>query len=282
MHLWACLETVSILAFYGMCGAAIRQGLIDLTGFEYGGVLWANVAGCVIMGMHPTMMPEKHSKLIGSGVSGSITSFSSMIIALLQNSIDRQPSWNNSGYGIMVFLGYLIIEMSCSIGSYKFGQHVALAFRGWRTPEPRWVYYVLAASCVVWIPLLVVGIVFSQARFWCLSLVFAPFGVWGRFYLAKLNTPERKTGTWLANIIGTILAAILTLIQEPGFHLSDAQRHIVNALVSGFCGCLTTISTFVVELTTLPLKQAYTYFLASVVPAFICALLIIAPYKWKN
>jgi fluoride ion exporter CrcB/FEX len=54
-------------------------------------------------------------------------------------------------------------------------------------------------------------------------------------------------GTFVANIIGTIILSVIVLLQSGAVSLTVINCDILQALVDGFCGCLTTISTFMVS-----------------------------------
>eukprot|EP01084_Bolivina_argentea_P157696 274779_1 len=82
------------------------------------------------------------------------------------------------------------------------------------------------------------------------SLLMSPFGALTRWYLGKvLNgyTPI-PIGTWTANVVGSVLFAILYVLSwDRGDVLWKYHELGMAALVTGFCGCLTTVSSFVHE-----------------------------------
>eukprot|EP00924_Labyrinthula_sp_SR-Ha-C_P006945 snap_masked-scaffold_8-processed-gene-5.31-mRNA-1 protein AED:0.39 eAED:0.39 QI:0/0/0/0.5/1/1/2/0/367 len=81
------------------------------------------------------------------------------------------------------------------------------------------------------------------------SLLFAPFGALTRYVLGRLNRPEEaiKKGTLAANVLGCFLIAVFTALSF------EENKRNVNSLfigfMDGFCGSLTTVSTFVSEMT---------------------------------
>jgi fluoride ion exporter CrcB/FEX len=117
------------------------------------------------------------------------------------------------------------------------------------------------------------------------GMCLAPFGAWLRFALAKCNarSPSFPVGTLAANMIGTamsitcwILAASLQCQDHPqttrvGRWLETCTWLAANS--GGFCGCLTTASTWANELDKLSRNKgqvstkALRYGLATVVLA---------------
>lgn len=87
-------------------------------------------------------------------------------------------------------------------------------------------------------------------------------GAYLRYRFSLLNSlyPFFPIGTFLANILGTWLLAGFTSISKYSIDFSDVNSQaLMFALITGFCGCLTTISTLVSEIDKLPSKHSYTY-----------------------
>jgi fluoride ion exporter CrcB/FEX len=88
------------------------------------------------------------------------------------------------------------------------------------------------------------------------SLLFAPFGAFLRWQLSSLNGSFALTselawipaGTLAANVLGSMLSVTMTGLE---FRNTAMQNFWVvgtlRAMRVGFCGCLTTVSTFVAE-----------------------------------
>ena len=100
-------------------------------------------------------------------------------------------------------------------------------------------------------------------------LVFAPLGCLLRFYASRhMNAimPSFPLGTFVANIFGTMVLGMSWDLQHArsigaASHLSCA---VLQGIMEGFCGCLTTVSTWVLELSSLRRRHAWIYGLASV------------------
>ncbi|ANB12776.1 Fex2p [Sugiyamaella lignohabitans] len=328
-----------ILAFFGIVGVLARIGLDRLTSFQgshYGGVLWSNFAGCLIMGAlakskdlfsdliveepdfsrivdivehHGSEKPVLHRAFkskaeiplyvgLATGACGSITSFSSFIISLFELSSHQLTpgvAYPNPGYGVPVFLSYLIVTIAVSFSGFYFGHHLIDALE--KSRNVSLARYTLLIELVLsmlgllgWIVVLVLTIVRSEWRYWTFSCLFGPFGVYARFWLGKLlNKKSTKFffGTFAANIFASILISILVLLQHGKRHsgslLVQSVLHcqVISALQDGFCGNFSTISTFVSELSGFKRKRyAYFYGGVSIGLGFAMAVLILGTYSW--
>ncbi|CAO1622402.1 unnamed protein product [Parajaminaea phylloscopi] len=129
------------------------------------------------------------------------------------------------------------------------------------------------------------------------AVVFGPVGTIARLYLSRLNSlPRSKSrrpywplGTFAANQIATLILSGLFVAQHYGSARTSPAAHtivscqVLYGLQEGLCGCLSTISTFAVELTTLrPRGRAVGYAIGSyIVAECICVLVIGAPW-WSG
>lgn len=162
--------TVSYLIFFAIFGTLARLGLQALTFYPGApvvtGVLWANVAGSLVMGFlledrrifreewgtssweeNGEDAHERHKKhkttkksiplYIGltTGFCGCLTSFSSFIRdvflalanALPDPSRGRGNASRNGGYSFMALVAVILITVSLSLSALVFGAHLALA-----------------------------------------------------------------------------------------------------------------------------------------------------------
>lgn len=138
------------------------------------------------------------------------------------------------------------------------------------------------------------GVAFETQHYWIrniwLSVLFAPFGCIGRWLLSKLNYKMKNSWNWfpvgtlVANWIGVILDYVLQSIQirvVPGYWGSL----IIDSIETGFCGCLTTVSTLVAEIIKmselLPFSlRAYVYTAITFVGAFMFGLCFLGWVFW--
>jgi fluoride ion exporter CrcB/FEX len=157
-------------------------------------------------------------------------------------------------------------------------------------PPPAWHATVEALILLAFAAATALAVGLPVARGWAFLAYTAAFGAAGaylRYRLAALNKRPPSSlccgklsawagadegrfpcGTFAANMLGTWALAAAMAASKFGvsYHALDAQAALYGA-VTGFCGCLTTMSTFALELHTLPREAAYFYAAASVLGA---------------
>ncbi|SPO23527.1 uncharacterized protein UTRI_02206 [Ustilago trichophora] len=126
------------------------------------------------------------------------------------------------------------------------------------------------------------------------GLILAPPGAILRWYLSRCNTHTLSKryslplGTLAANLLGTAIICAAFTASRAGSRpksfaagLSGCQA--LQGFEDGFCGCLSTVSTFAVELRTIkPRRKAIRYAAVSwVAGVLICVLLVGAPW-WSD
>ena len=250
---------------------------------------------------------------LATGFCGSFTSFSSFIrdvfLALTNDlaspsttspfNTTSHPAPRNGGYSFEATVAILIVQVSCSICAFHFGAHLALLldpvfptlpFKSIRRfLDPLGVF--LAFGC--WLGAILLSI-FPLENFWrgraTFSLVFAPLGCLLRFYVSKqLNAriPSFPLGTFLVNIFGTAILGMCYDLQHthsigaaPGGSLAACQ--VLDGVMEGFCGCTTTVSAWVMELTSLRRRHAYIYGIASMAIALGLLVVIMGSVGWTR
>ena len=231
---------------------------------------------------------------LATGFCGCFTSFSSFIrdafLALtnaLESPAPRSPYHTdvtvparNGGFSFLALMAILIVHPAVSLSALKAGAHFALLLQRFtpvipfrlcrRFLDPLGV--VLAFGC--WIGAILIAILPpGNSTHWrfraAFPLVFAPLGCLVRFYASKhLNAiqPSFPLGTFTVNIFGTIVLGIAWDLQHArGIGAaSHVSCSVLQGIMEGFCGCLTTVSTWVLELDTLRRRHGWIYGLASV------------------
>lgn len=291
------ITTICWLIFFSIWGALSRIGLSALTtypGSPIAGVIWANFAGCFVMGFmteeirfftgppapngHPNgnggelkqttegnhwSNDKKGIPLyigITTGFCGSLTSFSTWMrdsFWAMSNTHPAHPRYR--GYNVEALLAQIIATVALSVGGLKSGAHFALFLRPFIPTMPTSFRphldifgMILGPAC--WIGVIMMAIFIPKWRGIVLfSGVFAPLGTLLRFLASKkLNPllPSFPLGTFSVNVSGSMIDAVFILLQSYS-GVSFVGCEILQGLEDGFCGCLTTVSTWVVEVTTL-------------------------------
>lgn len=121
------------------------------------------------------------------------------------------------------------------------------------------------------------------------ALLLGPPGAILRFELARLNSRGKfrdrfPMGTFIANMLGTGVLAASYAVQRTSYRtgLSDTGCNAMIGIEQGFCGCLTTVSTFVVEVKAIDRRRwKVAYALSSVILGHILVLAIVGGVKWS-
>lgn len=118
-------------------------------------------------------------------------------------------------------------------------------------------------------------------------ILLSPPGTILRYGLSKLNAMQPwkdrfPIGTFIANIAATLILAGVFASQRLGV-TSHTKCNALYAIQQGFCGCLSTVSTFVVESKTIPRKRwKWIFVLGSIVLGHVCVLGIVGGIGWTR
>ena len=212
----------------------------------------------------------------------------------------------NPGYSFMAVLAVLIITLGLSIGALQMGAHLALAIEPY-TPSIPFLFirrivdrFIVALAWASWIGAVLISILppdrpggtlgrsswsqetwRSKALF---ALVFAPPGCLLRFYASILLNGRVKSfplGTFLVNIFGSALqATFIDLQHAPIGGMVGCQ--VLQGMSDGFCGCLTTVSTWVAEIKGLRRRHAYVYGGVSMAVGLSSFVIITGSLMWTQ
>jgi CrcB protein len=254
---------------------------------------------------------------LATGFCGCFTSFSSFIrdafLAMsnalptpLNHPADYESTSSttstvsrNGGYSFMALLAVLIITIALCISGLHIGAHIAIASEQF-TPSLPFTFcrkildrltVFMAWGC--WLGAIILAI-FPPDRYsggieiWkgraVFALVFAPLGCLGRFYVSLyLNgrIASFPLGTFVVNVIGTVILGMSWDLQRvPLGGIIGCQ--VLQGIEDGFCGCLTTVSTWVSELSTLRRWNAYRYGAVSVAVALSFMIVIMGSMQWTR
>lgn len=200
------------------------------------------------------------------------------------------------GHQFMNGLGLTLFTLGLSTAALRLGQHFSSALPPTRQSKPRTpssphpqYYYMISLALG---PLFWLGAIFlcafgpaswrSRATF---AIAFAPPGTLLRYFLSrKLNGLRAylPLGTLAANLFAVLILAITVILQRNDLSRSSIGCSALQGIQDGFCGSLSTVSTFVVELRGLGKKDAYRYFGASWLAAMVIYSLVLGSFIWSQ
>jgi fluoride ion exporter CrcB/FEX len=237
---------------------------------------------------------------LATGFCGSFTSFSSFIrdifLAISNDLVspDRQsPTSRNGGYSFMAMVSVILTTVCLSLSALFIGAHLAIALEPMTLSLPtQFIRKFLDRIAVplgfgAWATAIVLAAVPPHTH-WrgdaLFALVFAPVGCLARFYTAiYLNgrIASFPLGTFVANIAGTaILGMCFDISRLPLGGVLGCQ--VLKGVEDGFCGCLTTVSTWVAELAALRRGHAYVYGTVSVGAGLALLIAIMGGLRWSS
>jgi CrcB protein len=249
---------------------------------------------------------------LATGFCGSFTSFSSFIrdIFLSLSNDLKAPIYHpgatsmtvtqprNDGYSVMAVLATILTTISLCYCALKVGAHFALLIQPItptlpfrlmrRIIDPLFVF--LGWGC--WLAAILLSIFpphdawRSQALF---ALVFAPLGCLARHYISLFLNPVLESfplGTFSVNIFGTAVLGMSYDLQRVPLRYTGVVGgsmvgcQVLQGIEDGFCGALTTVSTWMTELDTLGRRRAYGYGIASVGGGLGLLVVIMGSVRW--
>jgi len=234
-----------------------------------------------------------------SGFCGSVTTFSSWQLEVFLSWVNSTPValrrlWI---YDIVDGLGLLIFTVGISTASLSFGFKLSTEFAPAifqalvkkHRPPSRAVHTAVSiiaiAAYAVTIPLyFVLPATFRPKA--TAAMLFSFPGAFVRYTLSVSLNPKKPSlplGTLTANTLGSALLAAFYVAQR-GHHgaLSSSSCDILHGLADGFCGCLTTVSTFATELRTLDKWNAWRYALISILLGQSTMVVVLGSSIWSN
>lgn len=253
---------------------------------------------------------------LATGFCGSFTSFSSFIrdtFLALSNDLPtplNHPGYppatsisstvqRNDGYSVMAVLAVIIITVSASISGLHHGACLATAVEPYLPTLPYAftrkyldpLSALLAWGC--WLGTILLAITppdrhSAGSETWrgraVFALVFAPLGCLARFYASLYLNGKIDSfplGTFAVNISGTIVLGMAWNLQHvPLGGVVGCQ--VLQGIQDGFCGCLTTVSTWVSELNMLKRSHAYKYGIASIFMSLCSLVVIMGSMRWTR
>ena len=216
----------------------------------------------------------------------------------------------NGGFDFMAILAVLFTEIGLSLVGLILGAHIAIFLTPWTPRLPKWWLQKVVDPLIIplsgfsWISFICLLILLPQEQrnisLWSpeiwrgpilFSLIFAPVGCLARFFLS-LHLNRRiasfPLGTFTANVGGVMVLGMAYSLQRAsisstalgGGSFSGCQ--VLEGIIDGFCGCLTTVSTWVLELTDLRKRHAYIYGGLSLAVGLCMLVIEIGSLKWTR
>ena len=257
---------------------------------------------------------------LATGFCGSFTSFSSFVseaflalsnilpvpISHVSTSTTSSNLARNGGYSLMAVLAVIIVTVALCLGALQAGAHLAIAL-GIYLPSIPYLFArrfldrtIVFLAWMSWLGAIIMAIWppdrpgapagyqnWAQER-WrgdaLFALAFAPVGCVLRFYIS-LNLNDKikafPLGTFAVNIFGTAMEGMFYDLQHVPLG-TRVECQVLQGLMDGFCGCLTTVSTWVLELKGLRLRHAYIYGVTSIGVALGFMVIIMGSLQWTK
>ncbi|EGO01949.1 hypothetical protein SERLA73DRAFT_120601 [Serpula lacrymans var. lacrymans S7.3] len=284
-------------SIFGVLARLGLQALVTYDGQSVFPLAYIQATGCFIMGVG-LALKEPFGRFYGplytamtTGFCGSLTTFSGW-------QVDIFDSWVNSGQfhrgsvrDVVDGITKTMVTLLLSLGSLSFGVHVcklvAPHFPVLRPPGKIFRYTLTIISVLTYAATFPAYFRLSpnfrhQAT---AALLFSYPGTLTRYLLSIYLNPRSKTvplGTFTANMFGTSLLGTFHVLQGIYPPLSPAACSILQGLGDGYCGCLTTVSTFAAEVSALQAWKAWFYVAISWVIAQLLLLVIMGSSFWAG
>lgn len=297
------LAVIAPLMPASVFGVLARLGLQALATYDGRSVFplaYPQALGCLIMGI---CLPLKdsissyHSPLytaITTGFCGSLTTFSGWQLDVFYSWINQGQFHRDGLRNVVDAFTKIFFTLSISLASLFFGIYIGTALLPYvskthRSSLPRpWTINVLnVLSVMVYLATLPMYFTLSpsfrhQAT---AALLFSFPGTFTRYVLSTLLNPRSTllpVGTLVANELGTSLLALFHILQGLPNPVSPNACSILQGLGDGYCGCLTTVSTFAAEMRALTSRKRWLYGTISVVMGQVLLVVILGSAIWAS
>ncbi|KAF8170648.1 hypothetical protein K438DRAFT_1909288 [Mycena galopus ATCC 62051] len=245
-HVLALLMPLSVL------GVLARLGLTALATYNGQSIFalaYSQATGCLIMGFCLALKepisryyPPAYTALT-TGFCGSLTTFSGWQLDIFKSWLNVDNGAPRSGlHDVVDGVCKSVFTISLSLASLFYGIHLAnLISPHFRAAPPPG--RTLRAAVIV---LAVCTYAATLPAYYLLP------PITDTKLLPRSLVPAFPLGTYAANSFGTALLGTIHVLQSTvNRPLSGASCTILQALADGYCGCLTTVSTFASELAVL-------------------------------
>ncbi|KAF7347388.1 MFS general substrate transporter [Mycena venus] len=295
------MHTLALLMPFSILGVLARLGLTSLATYNGQSIFplaYVQAIGCLIMGFCLALKdpftrwyPPAYIALT-TGFCGSLTTFSGWQLDIFNSwlNVNTAP-WSAliHAWDGLCKVGFTI---SLSLASLFFGMHIANLvspyFRAAAPPGKLFRMTVTVLSVCTYAATIPAYFLLPQdyRHQATAALLFSFPGTLTRYLLStSLNTliPTFPLGTFVANSLGTALLGTFRVLQTANHPLPAASCTLIQGLADGYCGCLSTVSTFAAELSMLKIPgHKYRYGLITWSTGQVILVFIFGAMLWSG
>ncbi|XP_019160603.1 PREDICTED: fluoride export protein 2-like [Ipomoea nil] len=315
-------SSLLFLAVFGILGVLLRYALQKLFGPGNIGAtsdrsymyvdLPSNMVGSFLMGWFGVVFKGQISKIsdqlaigLSTGFLGSLTTFSGWNQKMLDLSVEGR--WGFAVLGILIGLFLVAYSIIFGIETAKGFQWILSTSKN-PSSESSWKMNNFKRQMTVSLALLLILAALwsmcialeanefkrgnTESQLWLACLV-GPFGVWIRWFLARLNGRGLGKsgllkwvpfGTLIANVSAACFMAALATLKKA-VKTKDCDT-VVAGIQFGMLGCLSTVSTFIAEFHAMRESKypwrAYAYAMATILVSFTLGTLLYSVPVWTK
>lgn len=240
---------------------------------------------------------------LGTGFCGSTTTFSSWMYGVFVAFANLESNSTNRFQGFFSGVAVTAVTLGMSNTALRIGVHISSFLP--RQPPTSLQHHPKSSSSrplsqhmrhlisLLIGPLFWLGAILLLAlgpHSWrhraTFALVLGPPGTLLRYELSRQLNPISTTfpvGTYVANTFAVLLFAITALLQrrQPGT-MGALGCAALQGVQDGFCGSLSTVSTFVVELRNLRTRDSWRYAGVSWLTGQAVFVLVLGSWVWSG
>ncbi|KAG8803341.1 hypothetical protein FRC16_006086 [Serendipita sp. 398] len=292
-------EAIVLLAPFSIFGLLARLGIEAITTYSNQSVFtlaWVQAVGCLVMGIaqsQKTYIMAFYPPLylgITTGFCGSLTTFAGwqrdVFIAWTNKPFNEASGWQSFIDGATRLLFTQAISMGSFLLGLSIGHH---EFQVTPSIPPRKLRLLIAVvSLLAYIACFPLFFLLSPSyrSMATAALLFSWPGsltrhLFGSFLNARV--PHFPLGTFLSNMLGTCVTSVAYVLQNlDAIHCNITAMALLQGLSDGYAGCLSTVSTYAVEVNLMSRRHGWRYVLASWITAQLILVLIVGSPKWSG
>lgn len=297
-----CIEhiiTIISLAIGSYVGVTLRIYLSSYAVSSWDGInhfesIWAQILGSSIIG-YLAVFQENMNKILyialATGLCGSLTTFSTWnaeaIVVLLQLNEMSLNNINSVNYvtGSISFVTVLLLGVGMPLSSFIFGRNIAkLSNKPLKIMKfcfncnKKVGYLILIIMYIACTVSIIIICMLTNNYYILFSLLFSSSGTYLRWCLSYFDnhfTNGFPLGTLMSNFFGSLILAFCLIAR---LYVSN-EVFVINAVITGFCGSLTTVSTFICQLVKLSFPVSILYLIISLFTVQISYTTVLLTYS---